>query len=89
MFARISTLGGNHVKEVVKFFKEANPPGLEGMKGGYVLAKENEKVITITLWESREAVEASLPAAKKILEEASHITGVAPKIEIYEVAMEI
>jgi len=89
MFARVSTLGGNHVKEVVKFLKETNPPGLEEMKGGYILAKENEKVLTITLWESREAVEASLPAAKKVLDEASRITGIAPKIEVYEVAMKI
>jgi hypothetical protein len=90
MFARVSELGGDHVKEVIDFLKDANPPGLEKMKGGYVLADlENKRVVTITLWETRKDLEDSLPAARKVLEEASHITGIAPVIGLFEVAAEL
>jgi len=43
--------------------------------------------MTFTLWESREALEASMSVAKKISDQiAKDITGMPPQIEVYEVA---
>ena len=90
MYARVSKISGDHVKEVVEFLKEANPPGLEEMKGGYILANyETGKVMTITLWETQKTLEASLPSAKKVLDQTSGITGMPPVIDTYEVAMKL
>jgi heme-degrading monooxygenase HmoA len=94
MFARVSTISGNHVPEVIKYFEEATAtdpsevPGLEKMKGSYIL-KDNKhgKVMTITLWETKEDMEKSLPKAKEILEGTVPITGMPPLIEFYEVAL--
>ena len=52
MFARVSTIMGkpDQVDQVISFFNEPNPPGLEAMKGGYLLVnRKTGKVMTITL----------------------------------------
>jgi uncharacterized protein YuzE len=92
MFARVSTISGQEkqIKKVVSSIEDANPTGLEEMKGGYILIDNKAgKVMTITLWETREALEASMPVAKQVLGDAAAAIGVSPVIEVFEVASEI
>lgn len=92
MYARVSTIKGGRQEEVVRFFldKKTNPPGLEEMKGGYLLADDqNEPVMVITFWQTKEALDSTLPVAKKIIGEAAKIAGVSPDIEIFEVLQEL
>ncbi len=87
MYARVSTIPGNHVKQVLEYLDSISDEGFEEMKGSFVLADEKkEKVMTITLWESKEKAEATLPAAKEILKGVEKITGWPVVIEMYEVA---
>ncbi len=88
MYARVITFTGNHVKEVVAFLNNVDVKDFEGAKGFYVLADlNNEKTMTVTLWETKETMEASKPAAEKVANQiAKDITGMPPQIEVYEVA---
>jgi len=88
MHARVITFPGNHVKEVVDFLNNVDEKDFKEAKGFYVLADpNNEKTMTVTLWETKEALEASKPAAEKIANQiAKDITGMPPQIEAYEVA---
>jgi len=88
MHARVITFPGNHVKEVVYFLNNVDVKNFEGAKGFYILADpNNEKTMTITLWETKETMEASKPAAEKVAHQiAKDITGMPPQIEVYEVA---
>ncbi len=88
MFARVITFPGNHVKEVVEFLNNVDTTGLEEVKSYFTLVDpENQKTMTVTLWETKQTLEASMPAAEKIANQiAKDITGMPPKIEVYEVA---
>ncbi len=88
MYARVITFPGNHVKEVVEFLKNVDSKDFEGVKGSYVLADpSNEKTMTVTLWESKDTLEATMPAAEKVAKQiVKDITGMPPKIDVYEVA---
>ena len=88
MHARVITFPGNHVKEVVDFLNNVDVKDFKEAKSFYVLADpNNEKTMTVTLWETKEALEASKPAAEKIANQiAKDITGMPPQIEAYEVA---
>ncbi len=88
MHARVITFPGNHVKEVVKFLDDLDKKAFEDVKGAYVLADpNNEKTMTVTLWDNKEALEASMPAAEEVAHKiAKDITGMPPKIEVFEVA---
>lgn len=87
MYARVGKIPGNHVEQVLEFLKKSSNEGLEEIKGVFVLVDEKKaKTMTITLWETKEKAEASLPAAKKIFKEVEKITGMPVEIEHYEVA---
>lgn len=88
MHARVITFDGDHVKEVVKFINDADKTGLEKVKEIYVLADvNNKKTMTVSLWDTKEDLENSLPAAEEIAKQVSRdITGMPHQIEIYEVA---
>ncbi len=88
MHARVITFPGNHVKEVVKFLNNLDKKGFKEAKGSYVLADpNNEKTMTVTLWDTKDALDASMPAAEEVANQiAKDITGMPPKIEVYEVA---
>ncbi len=89
MYARVSTIPGNHVEQVLEHLKNASNEGLEEVKGAYFLVDEKkEKMITITLWETKEKAEASLPAAKRIFQEVEKITGWPIQSEHYKVALQ-
>lgn len=61
--------------------------GLEGLKGGYwLLDRGTGRVIGITLWETKEALEASAAEATRIREESSRGAGLpVPSVEEFEV----
>jgi hypothetical protein len=66
MYARVTTIPGNHVDQVIEYLGSANDEGLEDMKGVYVLVDEKkEKMMTITLWESKEKVETTLSGGQR------------------------
>lgn len=90
MYARVSKIPGNHVKQVLDHLDNVSDEGLEEVKGGYILVDENkEKIMVISLWETKEKAEASLPAAKKIFEEIEKITGWPVETEHYEIARQL
>ncbi len=87
MYARVSTIPGNHVEQVLEHLKNASNEGFEEMKATYFLVDEKkERTITISFWETKEKAEASLPAAQKIFKEIEKITGWPIESEHYEVA---
>lgn len=91
MFARVSTYDGASDELVRGFEAQAEPlRGIEGSKGGYFLVDRGRgKAISITLWESEEALNASAERADR-LREAGVDTSGAPieSVESYEVAIE-
>lgn len=90
MYARVNTIPGNHVEQVLEHLNNASKEGLEEAKGGYYLVDEKkQKLMTITFWETKEKAEASLPAAKNILKGVEKITGWPVETEHYEVAKQV
>ncbi|MDW7740237.1 MAG: hypothetical protein SCJ97_09315 [Bacillota bacterium] len=89
MYARVGKIPGNHVKQVLELLNEVEKEELKEMKGVYVLVDEKkEKLMTITLWESKEDLKASLPAAKEVFKEVEKITGWPVEVEHFEVALQ-
>lgn len=87
MYARVSNIPGNHVKQVLELLENISDEGLQEMKGVYVLVDEKkENLLTITLWDSKEKAESSLPAAKTVFKEVEKITGHPVESKHYEVA---
>ena len=62
----------------------------KGWKGGYALVnRQTGKILTITLWETREDMEATVSLANQIRGQAASLAGGAPPTaEVYEVAVE-
>ena len=92
MFARVSTILGkpDQVDQVIGFFNESNPPGLEAMKGSYLLVnRKTGKIMTVTLWETEAAMEASASVANQVRGQAAGKAAAAPPtVELYEVAVQ-
>jgi heme-degrading monooxygenase HmoA len=90
MFARVSTIIGKpeQVDQVVSVLNQPNPPGLEAMKGAYLLVnRKTGKVMTITLWETEATMEASASVASQVRGQAAGKAAAAPPtVELYEVA---
>jgi heme-degrading monooxygenase HmoA len=96
MFARVSTFQGSAeaVDEGIKVAEEQALPGakeLEGFKGMLMLVdRATGKSIAVTLWESEEAMNASVEAANKIRGDfASAAGGEIVSVEQYEVAIDV
>jgi len=79
--------------EAVEAFREAASQlaSLDGLQGGYVLTDEEEGVVmTITLWESRAAMDASEVRAARLRQEAAkQADGEVTSVQCLEVAVEI
>jgi len=79
--------------EGVEAFREAASQlaSLDGLQGGYVLTDEEEGVVmTITLWESRAAMDASEVRAARLRQEAAkQADGEVTSVQCLEVAVEI
>lgn len=92
MYARVSTINGKpeSIDKVIKHFEEATTiETSKGWKGAYALVnRQTGKILTITLWESREDMEATVADANQIRNRAADIAGAAPAtVEMYEVAL--
>jgi len=91
MFARVITsqVGADKFGSVVRVAQEQLPAAREqpGFQGFCLLADaESGKVMTISLWETREHVLAVEAQAARVRSQAAPSIG-APQVETYEVAM--
>ncbi len=96
MFARVSTFQGSpeRVDEGIKIAEEQALPAakaLEGFKGMLMLVdRDAGKSIAVTLWESEEAMNASVEAANKIRGDVASAAGEQiVSVEQYEVAIDV
>ena len=77
MFARVSTLRGapEHIDDGIRQVREDVLPSVEqmdGFQGAYLLVdRQNGTSISITLWESEEAMRASEEAANQLRSDAA------------------
>jgi len=94
MFARVSTtqVAPGRVDAVISYFQDAIPTTLEGMKGGFVLVDRSRgKVMTISLWETKDAMKAAAQIANEIRAKAAE-TGASEmpwQVDAYEVAVQL
>ena len=81
MFARVSTLRGapEQIDDGIRQVRENVLPSVEqmdGYQGGYLLVdRQNGTSISITLWESEEAMRASEEAANQLRSDAAGAAG--------------
>jgi len=93
MHARVSIFEGGDVDELVRghdsAWKSHDFEGSDGLSKAYVLVdRASGKALTITLWESEDAMNASEEQAKQILAEATEPAGASTQSEgHYEVAL--
>jgi heme-degrading monooxygenase HmoA len=92
MFARVSRyqLPAGQADQAVQTFTTAINPlrQLDGAKGAYLLLdRSSGKALTITLWQSEEALRASEEAANQLRSDAAGSAGgTVQDVERYEVA---
>ncbi len=94
MFARVSTLRGpaDKIDEGIRHVRENVLPRaeqLDGYKGAYLLVdRDSGTSVSVTLWESEEAMRASEEAADRLRSNAAEGTGAEiASVERYEVAI--
>ena len=90
MFARVSTFTGSPDREEATLARPvpAEIQAMAGFKGAYALANhETGKAMLITLWETKEAMEASAEQAKRVRAEAVEESGGSgpAQVETFEV----
>ncbi len=94
MFARVSTYTGtsDELDEAIRQVRENTLPKLmqlDGYKGAYFLVdRQNGKSLSVTLWESEEAMSMSEEAANSLRTEVADALGTQMVgVERYEVAI--
>ena len=94
MFARVSTYTGtsDEIDEAIRQVRENTLPKLmqlDGYKGAYFLVdRQNGKSLSVTLWESEEAMSTSEEAANSLRTEVADALGTQMVgVERYEVAI--
>jgi heme-degrading monooxygenase HmoA len=90
MFARVSSYQGE-IERLLDGFRRTTEPlaQLEGFERAYFLTdSEAGRALTITLWDSKAALDASADWATKAREHAAHDSGAAiESVRSYEVAL--
>jgi len=90
MFARVSTYQGE-TERLVEGFRRTTEPltQLEGFERAYFLTDSAAgRAVTVTLWDSADAMAASAEWASKAREHAAHESGAAVEsVSSYEVAL--
>jgi heme-degrading monooxygenase HmoA len=95
MFARIARyeVAPDRTGDAIEAFREAvqQLEGMNGLKGGYVLADwEDGVVMSMTLWENRAAMDESESKAAAIRQEAAQsVDGNVVSVHNLNVALEI
>jgi heme-degrading monooxygenase HmoA len=95
MYARVTTIQGStdQIDEGIDRIRDTTLPAIkeiDGFKGICSLVdRQTGKGVTITLWKSEEALQASEEEANKLRREAAGNLGAAgePTVERYEVAL--
>lgn len=92
MFARVSTYRGapDRVENGIRQVEQTPIQELPDFKGAYLLVnRESGKAMTITLWESQQAMQASAGAANPLRSAVGEAFGDTqpPTVETYEVAL--
>ena len=94
MFARVSTYqeSPDRLDDAIRISKEQVLPRaqqIDGFKGAYYLVERHSgKSVSITLWESEEAMRASEEAANQLRSESTQASGgEVVGVERYEVAI--
>jgi heme-degrading monooxygenase HmoA len=94
VFARVSTFTGtsDEIDEAIRQVREDVLPRteqLDGYKGAYFLVdRQHGKSLTVTLWDSEEAMRASEEAANSLRSEVAEALGTQMVgVERYEVAV--
>lgn len=92
MHARVTRATGKRedIDRVVASFRDAPSQTQQGWKGGYVLVdRDTGKLISVTLWESKESMDRSASWARQVWTEALSMAGAGqPDIENYEVELQ-
>jgi heme-degrading monooxygenase HmoA len=96
MFARVSTYRGapSQLDAGARIIEQTGERvrGQAGFKGAYLLVdRQSGKCVTITLWESEQAVRESAAAANPLRDQVAQALGAAEPatVEVYEVAVQI
>jgi heme-degrading monooxygenase HmoA len=95
VFARIARydVDEERMDAAAEAFREAASQlaSLAGFQGGYVLtAREDGVIMTLTLWESRSAMETSEIRAARLRQEATRqVDGSVTSVQCFEVAVDI
>ena len=96
MFARVSIVEGSPagIDEATRFMRETVAPEakkMRGFKGSYLLVdRKTGKQMGIALWETEADLDASAEAAKRLRAQyVQAATAQPPKVEVYEVAIQI
>lgn len=91
MHARVSTYEGD-AEPLREGFESTTDSlkQLDGFERAYLLIGDSGKQMSITIWESRDTLEASVEAAKRLREDATQPSGAAiTSVESYEVALTV
>jgi heme-degrading monooxygenase HmoA len=94
MYARIARyeVQPARMEDAIEHFRDAAPKieGLDGLERGYVLVDDGGTLVTMTLWASRTALEASETRAASVRQAAAHAAdGTVQSVASYEVAVEL
>ena len=93
MFARLTVydVPGDRMEEAAESFRSAfdHIAGLEGFREGFFLVcGDDDRATTMTLWETRAAMEASRVTATRLRTDAVHeVDGSVVSAQEYEVAI--
>ena len=96
MFARVTITEGSPagIEEAIRFMRETVLPEarkLQGFKGAYLLVdRKTGKQMGIALWETEADLNASIEAAQRL--RAQYVQAAVaqpPKVEVYEVAVQL
>ena len=91
MFARVRDDEGD-AGSLREGFDRATDPlrQIDGFERAYFLVGDSGKAMSITMWKSREALEASAEAASQLRDDATQPSGAAiTTVESYEVAIAV
>lgn len=93
MFARVSTYHGADAEKFAQSFESVGDDveRLAGFSGAYLLVdRASDKALTITLWDSEDALTSSVETASEIRKRAADTGGYSiDSVEHYEVATTI
>ena len=90
MFARVSSYRADDAAKLVDGFGRATDPleQLDGFAGAYFLIDdESGKAMSITLWDSEEALTTTAERAKELRRDATEDAGAIESVDHYRVAL--